>query len=56
MEVNCHKSCLLYNNLEAEKVERLGDVFGISIAHLECGLKYLGLFLKPNDYKVSDWI
>jgi len=42
--------------LEVEKVVRLEDIFGISMTRLECGLKYLGFYLKPNDYEVSDWI
>jgi hypothetical protein len=56
MEVNCHKSCFSIIIWRLRRLERLEDIFGIPIVHLECGLKYLGFFLKPNDYKVSDWI
>jgi hypothetical protein len=56
MEVNCQKSCFLFNNMEVERIERLEDIYEIPLVHLGCGLQYLGFNLKPNDYKVSDWL
>lgn len=56
MEVNCQKSCFLFNDMEAKKIERLEDIFEIPLVHLHCRLQYLGFNLKPNDYKVSDWL
>jgi hypothetical protein len=55
MEVNCEKSCFLHNNYESENLSSIENLFGIPIAPLDYGMKYLGFHLKPNDYRVSDW-
>jgi hypothetical protein len=56
MEVNCQKSSFLYNNLESYRLSIFEDLFGIPLFPLENGLRYLGFNLKPNDYRVVDWI
>jgi hypothetical protein len=55
MEINYQKPCFLYNNIEVELLVRLDEIFGIPIANIDHGMKYLGFLLKPNDYRVSDW-
>jgi hypothetical protein len=39
VEVNCQKSCFLFNNMEAKKVERLEHIFEIPLVHLDSGLQ-----------------
>ena len=53
-EANCEKSCFLHNNYESEKLSSIENLFGIPIAPLDYGMKYLGFHPKPNDYRVSD--
>jgi hypothetical protein len=55
MEINCQKTCFLYNNIEEDLLVRLDEIFGIPITNLDLGMKYLGFLLKPNEYRVSDW-
>jgi len=56
MEVNCHKSCFLAQNIDAHLEQRLKEAFNIQILNLEQGMKYLGFFINPNDYRLSDWM
>jgi hypothetical protein len=56
MEVNYQKSCFLYNCIEEELLKEIVVLFDIQSAHLDHGMKYLGFFLKPNDYRASDWL
>jgi len=55
MDLNCQKSCFLYNNIESEILARIDEIFEIPIVHLDCGMTYLGFHLKPNDYRIYDW-
>jgi hypothetical protein len=54
MDLNCQKSCFLYNNIESEILARIHEIFEIPIVHLDCGMKYLGFHLKPTDHRISD--
>jgi len=55
LETDCNKSKLYYNLIDQNIVVALENLFGISAEHIDSGLKYPGFFLKPNDYRVSDW-
>jgi hypothetical protein len=55
MEINCQKSCFLSHNLNDDLLNRVVEIFGILVSPLDQGMKYLGFFLKPNDYRVNDW-
>jgi len=35
---------------------RLEEIFEIPIKKIDRGMKYLGFLLKPNYYKIPDWI
>jgi hypothetical protein len=56
MEINCQKSCFLAHNMEEELLGRLEEIFEIPIKILDHVMKYLGFLLKPNDYRIYDWI
>jgi len=55
LEINYHKSMFFFNNVEPEQLSAYEDLYDISFAHIDSGFKYLGFFLKPNDYKIDDW-
>jgi hypothetical protein len=55
MEVNCHKSIFLAQNIDSSLKQRLISSFNILFINLEEGMKYLGFCLKPNGYKIVDW-
>jgi hypothetical protein len=54
MKINCQKSCFFSHNLNDDLLNRVVEVFGILVSSLDQGMKYLGFFLKPNDYRVND--
>jgi hypothetical protein len=56
MIVNCHKSVFLVQNIDLNLKLSLTSVFNIKIECLDQGMKYLGFFLKPNSYRVNDWL
>jgi hypothetical protein len=56
MVINCHKSVFLVQNIDLNLKHSLNSVFNIKIKNLEKGMKYLGFFLKPNNYRVNDWL
>jgi len=55
MEVNCHKSVFLAQNIGSSLKQRLITEFNIMFINPEEGMKYLGFCLKPNGYKIVDW-
>jgi hypothetical protein len=55
MKINCKKSCLLSHNLNDDLLNRIVEIFGILVSSLDQGMKYLDVFLKPNDYRVNNW-
>jgi hypothetical protein len=56
MIINCHKSVFLVQNIDPSLQHNLNAVFNIKIESLDQGMKYLGFFLKPNNYRVNDWM
>jgi hypothetical protein len=56
MVVNCQKSCFLVQNIDQSLEHSLTSAFNIQIVSLDQGMKYLGFFLKPNNYRVNDWL
>lgn len=48
MEVNIHKSSILFNGLEENLEKQFFQAF-------DKGLEYIGFYLKLNDYKFKDW-
>jgi hypothetical protein len=55
MQVNERKSTLSINIISGEELDFLRHIFPLLVKELEKGLKYLGLNLKPNDYRKEDW-
>ena len=56
MEINFGKSTLSTHLLsEVERQEFLA-FFPFSIGSMEEGMKYLGFYLKPNDYRKQEWV
>jgi hypothetical protein len=56
MAINCHKSVFLLQNTDKIFKHNATSVFDIKIENLDQGMKYLGFFLKPNKYRVNDWL
>jgi len=55
MDVNFHKSWFLAQNIDPSLEKRLKTRFKIQIISIDKGMKYLGFYLKPNNYRVVDW-
>jgi len=55
MEFNIRKSTISSNLLNDREINRLKDFFPFESKPIEDGLKYLGFYLKPSNYKKSDW-
>jgi len=55
MVISVEKSLLLCNRLSEEVENHMYQMFPYKIGAIENELKYLGCFLKPNDYKVDHW-
>lgn len=56
LEINFQKSVFLPTNLEDSAFLQIQNLFGISSASLDEGFKYLGFVLKPNNYRIVDWL
>lgn len=56
MDINVKKSCFIYINVVENVLKYIIEVFGVSSFVLDDGFKYLGYFLKPNSYRVVDWL
>jgi hypothetical protein len=55
MDANFHKSCFLAKNIDPSLEQRLQAAFNIHFITIDKGMKYLGFYLKPNNYRVADW-
>jgi len=55
MDVNCKKSCFLAHNIDPILKQRIHETFNIPFICMDKGMKYLGFYLKPNNYRVADW-
>lgn len=56
LEINFQKSVFLPTSLEDSAFLQIQNLFGISSASLDEGFKYLGFVLKPNNYRIVDWL
>ena len=54
MEINAGKSTLSTHKLRAHELQHIFETFPYRPKELEGGLKYIGFFLKPNDYQKKD--
>ena len=54
MEINFGKSTLTTHLLSEEEWQVVLKFFPFNTGSLEGGLKYLGFYLKPNDYQKQD--
>jgi hypothetical protein len=55
MDVSCHKSCFLAQNKDSSLEQRMHATFNIQFVSIDEGMKYLGFYIKPNNYRVADW-
>ena len=55
MKISLEKSCFLFNNVEEDIRLDIARVLPYKMEPITSGFKYLGYFLKPLGYKVSDW-
>ena len=55
MGINAHKSFIHDQATNAELLLSVQSIFPYHMAIMDYGFKYLGLFLKPNDYLKYDW-
>ena len=55
MDVNCKKSFFLAKNIDPNLERRRQSAFNICFINIEEVMKYLGFYLKPNNYRVADW-
>jgi hypothetical protein len=53
--INLQKSTFHYNGVQHEVLESIKDIYHYNFIELSEGFKYLGYFLKPDNYKVEDW-
>ena len=56
MEINERKSTFTTHRLDAAEVGHVAHCFPFIKVPLEDGLKYLGFYLKPNNYLKKDWV
>ena len=54
MEVSSNKSIFLKNVPSKDTFAQIGALFPYKVEKVEVGFKYLGYFLKPNNYKIAD--
>jgi hypothetical protein len=55
MDVNYQKMCFLAQNMKPSLEKRMQETFNIQFISIDKGMKYLGFYLKPNNYRVVDW-
>jgi hypothetical protein len=55
MKISLSKSSFYYHSVDSD--DRTGDasIFPYNFHPLDDGLKYLGFFLRPNNYQIKDW-
>jgi hypothetical protein len=55
LRINVQKSAFLHSGVQHETLEALKELFHYDYKYLLEGFKYLGYFLKPDNYKAEDW-
>lgn len=53
--INTTKSTLYHNDTNVGLAQWIADLFGVQMASIQGGFKYLGFFLKPKAYSIQDW-
>jgi len=56
MEISLLNSILLQNGLDGQISSQVQHVLQFNMRNLEGGMKYLGYFINPNDYRKSHWM
>jgi len=56
LTMNLHKPTVYWIGLYGIKLQRFKIIFPYQFNCLEYGLKYLGCFIKPDGYCITDWI
>ena len=55
MNISVDKYCFLYNNVDDDIRMDIARALPYKMEPITTGFKYLGYFLKPLGYQVSDW-
>ena len=55
MVINEAKLTIRWENMEDPEQCPMADFFNFQCWNVDEGVKYLGFFLKPNDYRKDDW-
>lgn len=53
--INERKSTLTCSGMTREEERRVALVLNFEIKSLEDSFKYLGFYLKPDNYRIKDW-
>ena len=56
MLINEGKSTITWEKLDDHELRILEERFNFHYWALDEGVKYLGFYLKPNDYRKTDWL
>jgi hypothetical protein len=56
MEINFEKSSMIYHNWPNEEIRQVQRIFPTPARRMDEGLKYLGFYLKPDKYRITDWL
>ena len=56
MEISINKYIIIYNELLMEVEAQIHILFSFKVESVDSGIKYLGYFMKPNDYRIVDWL
>jgi hypothetical protein len=55
MMVNLLKSTFHHSGIQGEVLDNFKEIFPYNFVDLSEGFRYLGYFLKPDNYKAEDW-
>jgi hypothetical protein len=55
LQINWFKSTFHYANITAQNLDLLQTIFPHSFVHLSTSFKYLGYYIKADQYNASDW-
>jgi hypothetical protein len=55
MTINMKTSSICFNGMEENHIKRVLQFFPYNVYGIQDGLKFLGFFIKPNDYGINDW-
>lgn len=55
MELSFNKSSFMFHNMEENVLHHISIIFPYGMSPIENGFKYLGFYIKPNLYRISDW-